>query len=102
MKQQSNSMKISEQIESICRYDSRFDESLNPADKITARRYIELVKLRHEAYIQESRYILEKKACSIDPARLRHRLLDRIYRLILKLNFKFPFVIIKKVKSILR
>ena len=54
-------MKISEQIESICKYDSTFDECLKPADQLTAQRYIELLKLRQESYAQESRHILENK-----------------------------------------
>lgn len=99
---QSNSMKISEQIESICRYDSMFDESLNTTSKITARRYIEILKLRQESYSQETRYIFEKMSGSVNTASFKHRLLDKVYRLILKLEYRFPSVILKKTKSLFR
>jgi len=102
MTDQSNSMKISEQIESICRYDSMFDKCLKPTDRVMARRYIELLKLRHESYTQETRYIFEKLTGSVDTARIKHRLLDRTYRLILKHNYRFPLVLLKKIKSLLR
>ena len=102
MTQQSNSMKISEQIDSVCKYNWDFDDSLKPANKLTAQRYIELLKLRQESYSQETRYIFESKTRFVNTSRYKHSLLDSVYRLSLKQNTKFPNVILNKIKSLWR
>ena len=95
-------MKISEQIESICRYDAAFDESLKPTDKVTAQRYIELLKLRHESYTQEARYIYEKISSPMGAAGLRQRLVDKFYRVSINQDSNFTSSALNRLKSLLR
>lgn len=94
-------MRISEQIDSICRYDASFDECLKPTDKITAQRYIELLKLRQESYAQETRYLYEKQISPMGATRFRHKLLDKFYRVSINQDSNFPSAVLNKVKSLL-